>query len=583
MLQLINKLTDTITWLDLTTWIWIYVTITGLAVVYFIIWRKRQLTDPKSTYNLQTTKRAQAIEQFQNMTQALVTEQPITKGKSKAVTTEQLARLTQTAIDEKCSELPSYDELVPEGKTFMLPEIHNAIADRLVSDKAANMAGNTGPNKDMLEILADNYPVIDAAIAKFVSEMYTGFRTEYATADRNNVYIRETTIDGQIGGFDDAVRRLTDTKIEGLLYDIFYNPGLADEAQKMVFIYKFGTDFPPIRLQNRLIAREVRERLFGQVDNDSRRIFRNLCSLNSQINKLEKELLMVDSTQALEINKQLDQLKFQQADQQSKYRLTLLVLAKLATKQATRETIQKQTESLAEMSIQPMSLNQADIIRGSPVIQRPDGTYTSPGEVDLSRQYSGAYQQYLDDLKTREGDTIIDPLRILGSLEEQTVNLISRLGDGKGRPQEVQIRLGNQPNNLGSWMSGAAEPPIRDANFQLGTPMTNREVATLSKSVNTPTTKNTIEGFQDGGSSQVTNSKQANTQNTQNKTKLPVGGLDGSIGGFAEYIMDVIGSYIGPGVVSNIQTTLTDENNMVPIGFVLILLSILLYFIDVSS
>jgi hypothetical protein len=514
------------------------------------------------------------------MTNSIVSKQKTQTSKaskpSKAVTNEQLARLTQTAIDDKCAELPAYDEMVPDGKTYILPEIHTAIADRLVSNKASNGA-STGPTQDMLEILADNYPVIDTAIAKFVSEMYMGFRTEYATADRNNVYIRETNLDGQLAGFDDAVRRLTDTKIEGLLYDVFYNPGLADEAQKMVFIYKFGADFPPIRLQNTLVTREVRERLFGLVDNDSRRVFRDLCSTNSQINKLEKELLMADSVQTLEINKQLDQLKFQQADQQSKYRLTLLVLAKLATKQATRETIQKQTETLAEMSIQPMSLNQADVIRGSPVIQRPDGSYTSPGEVDLSRQYSGAYQQYLDDLKTREGDTILDPLRILGNLEEQTVNLLSRFRDGKGRPQEVQIRLGNQANNIGSWMSGAAEPPPRDANFQLGTPMTNREVELLSRLPVSAKSGDVKEGFQDGGSSQAT------TQSKNKSKPQQAGGLEGSVTGFATYIMDVIGSYIGPDVVTNWQTTLTDENNMVPIGFVLILMSILLYFIDVSS
>jgi hypothetical protein len=573
MLQLINTITNTVTRLDLTTWIWIYATITGLAIVYFIIWRKQQLTDPKSTYNLQTTKRAKAVEQFQNMTKQTII--PSSTVKSKAVTTEQLARLTETAIDDKCAELPPFDELVPESRTYMLPEIHKAMADRLVSDKSANGA-SMGPSKDMLEILADNYPVIDAALTKFVTEMYTGFSSEYLTADRNNVYIRETNLDGQLGGFDDAVRRLTDTKIEGLLYDVFYNPGLADEAQRMVFIYKFGADFPPIRLQNTLIAREVRERLFGKVDNDSRRMFRDLCSINAQINKLEKELLMVDSTQALEINKQLDQLKFQQADQQSRYRLSLLVLAKLATKQATRETIQKQTESLAEMSIQPLSLNQADIIRGSPVIQRPDGTYASPGEVDLSRQYSGAYQQYLDDLKTREGDTILDPLRILGNLEEGTVNLLSGLSSDRGRPQEVQIRLGNQPNNLGTWMSTRAS--VSDANFRLGPAMTNREVGILSRK---PTSTEPVkEGFQntsDRGSSQATTTNSIITKN-----KSPAG-LEGSLVGFAGYVMDILGSYIGQDTVQHAKTVVTDENNMVPIGFVLIILSILLYFIDISS
>jgi hypothetical protein len=460
----------------------------------------------------------------------------------------------------------------------MLPEIHKAISDRLVADKAANGA-SAGPSKDMLEILADNYPIIDSALAKFVSEMYAGFSSEYLTADRNNVYIRETNLDGQVGGFDDAVRRLTDTKIEGLLYDVFYNPGQADEAQRMVFIYKFGSDFPPIRLQNTLVTREVRERLFGKVDNDSRRMFRDLCSINSQINKLEKELLMADSARTLDINKQLDQLKFQQVDQQSRYRLTLLVLAKLATKQATRETIQKQTETLSEMAIQPVSLNQADVIRGSPVIQRPDGTYTSPGEVDLSRQYSGAYQQYLDDLKTREGDTIIDPLRILGSLEEGAVNLLTNLSRSadRGRPQEVQIRLGNQPNNLGSWMS-TRKPVPAAANFRLGPAMTNREVELLSRK--TTTTEPVTEGFQnssDRGSSQATTT---NSKPTKNKSPA---GLEGTLTGFASYVMDILGSYIGQETLQGVKTVVTDENNMVPIGFVLILLSILLYFIDVSS
>jgi hypothetical protein len=107
--------------------------------------------------------------------------------------------------------------------------------------------------------------------------------------------------------------------------------------------------------------------------------------------------------------------------------------------------------------------------------------------------------------------------------------------------------------------------------------MTNREVELLSRLPVSAKSGDVKEGFQDGGSSQAT------TQSKNKSKPQQAGGLEGSVTGFATYIMDVIGSYIGPDVVTNWQTTLTDENNMVPIGFVLILMSILLYFIDVSS
>jgi hypothetical protein len=129
-------------------------------------------------------------------------------------------------------------------------------------------------------------------------------------------------------------------------------------------------------------------------------------------------------------------------------------------------------------------------------------------------------------------------------------------------------------------MSDAAKPPASDANFRLGPAMTNREIEILSRK---PTSTGSVtEGFQSGGSSQATTTNSKITNSTTIKNKSPAG-LEGTLVGFASYVMDILGSYIGQDTVQNAKTVVTDENNMVPIGFVLIMLSILLYFIDISS
>ena len=63
----------------------------------------------------------------------------------------------------------------------------------------------------------------------------------------------------------------------------------------------------------------------------------------------------------------------------------------------------------------------------------------------------------------------------------------------------------------------------------------------------------------------------------------PEADLGTQITGWSRYVYDFIKSNFDSEITARAERILTDENNMVPIGILLILGSVLLYFIDLSS
>jgi hypothetical protein len=76
------------------------------------------------------------------------------------------------------------------------------------------------------------------------------------------------------------------------------------------------------------------------------------------------------------------------------------------------------------------------------------------------------------------------------------------------------------------------------------------------------------------------------TKNT-NKNKSEQQGLEAQLGqhitGWSRYVYDFIKSNFDSEITARAERILIDENNMVPLGILLILGSVLLYFIDLSN
>jgi hypothetical protein len=578
---MLNRLYEIIKW-DMSKYIILYVGLICIVLIAFLIWKKKQVTDPNSTINLNkvTTKRQKAIEAFQAMSKSIIESKA-----NKAYINEQTQRLAKRALTQKCSSVINTPlPTLPLKPSYVLPEIHRAITDRIIVPDTKR--------QPLVDILNDNLFSIDEAISKTATKLYTDFSAEYSTADRNNVFLKETVIEQLTNELDAAIKTFTETTIENMLYDIFYNPNLADESQPMLFIYKVGATNPIIFLQNRLITREIKERLFAQISNDSRRYYRDLCIQDRQITDQEQELVL-GTTNIPEINKQLDTLKLSAEDNNAKYRLALLVLLKIAPSQTTKSTVQSQLENLASLQIQPKSISQSDVLRGAPVVQLESGKYASPGEQDLTRQYTGAYQEYQDYLKAQDKHYLAAPLNILSRLENQTVNLLTQKPDANAAASGdiVKNRFGTQTNTLGTWMQG--QQNLLSPSSNLGKPMTDREVSIISSnkqqqqqgSLGT-TNQDTgiIEGFETS-SNPTTNKTQNKTlqQHTRQQNTNQASNITGTISGFSNYVLNIVSGLAGPENVASIKSIFNNDENMVAIGFVLIILSVFLYFIDISS
>jgi hypothetical protein len=179
-----------------------------------------------------------------------------------------------------------------------------------------------------------------------------------------------------------------------------------------------------------------------------------------------------------------------------------------------------------------------------------------------------AYKAYLEAAARRESEFKIDPVAALDKMERSTIGFLEQLG--------VEIGMSG---------SASAKYSIDQANTTLSTPSINRFAAGQSNNrgswmndnkgnKNKKTQSPSREGFA------------ATTTEKTNKQMTPVeggGDLGQQITGWSRYVYDFIKSNFDSEITAHAERILTDENNMVPIGILLSLGSILLYFIDLSS
>ncbi len=211
--------------------------------------------------------------------------------------------------------------------------------------------------------------------------------------------------------------------------------------------------------------------------------------------------------------------------------------------------------------------------------EQSDNAIKIPSNIDKSKDdklsedvrikaYNKAYQRYLDIKK--ENITNIDLLSVGEDIESGMINLLEEVGNtwsGK-KNESIVENFRNKSSNKSSSVSAL--------NNYVSTLNNNNATSDNDTSLNKSVTLN-----------QRLNKVMGNENNTDNNTKNNKG--NGSITDFVDYTLKTIQSFMDNygtiylGKFKNIANVITKGENMVPAGVLLIIISMGLYFIDISS
>jgi len=238
----------------------------------------------------------------------------------------------------------------------------------------------------------------------------------------------------------------------------------------------------------------------------------------------------------------------------------------------------------------------------------------------LASKYGTAYTDYLNQKKKEE--LTINPLEMIGTIESGVVNFLSSLTEKESTTTKLKNNSNNNDNNIKNldlieqYNAEFGEFNNEINNFKTNPiPLTNKKLINEThlntnniykdKSnlgnylINTTTQKQLLEGFEDNTN---TNSNTTNTTNTTKNSKNSKNKDNTSIieklmsGDFLNYIMEFINEKLNL-FYSNYYKKFNNDNsdnpdnntnfnideNLIPTGFLLFVLSMFFYFIDLTS
>ena len=240
-------------------------------------------------------------------------------------------------------------------------------------------------------------------------------------------------------------------------------------------------------------------------------------------------------------------------------------------------------------------------------------------ENNLANKYGQAYTDFLNEKKKDELD--INPMRLASKIESGIVDMLTNLvnGDNKKKDSENIIEQSNpDPNQV--YNNSNNNSSNNSSNNRNSDNSNTNNINTINTSLNNnaniyndkgnlgnylvdkKTQKQVLEGFVEDSTtttnSNTTSTIEPNTTQYESKKKKKNNNKDIisnlMSGDFLQYIMDIVNEKIGyiMGIYSNkygtSETGNTDnkfniEENMIPAGFLLFILSMLIYFIDTTS
>lgn len=568
ILFVVNKLNGFTQNITTKQWIIFYCIIAFSCAIYLAWFRIKKLRDQelyiKSEKN---TKRANAIERFQNYSSQLATE-----------------------LNQKCEaelEIPDNQAMIQStrDKLFINPKYEGSYMAQLSSSSQKEY--DTGK-----QILENFLFVIDSKITDFVERTKESYDAILDITIRNNQFVQEGKLDEQLDMLAKQIKDLEillDSELKSVLSD---SGGQNTSTASM--LRTLNAEENAYKSLN--FAVEVKERLFEKIAVDKRKIFRTLCQLRSQTKSLQAQIDSLNPNLSQEAfikaNKEQDGVRLAISDAEAKYKSYILILSRLATTSRAQSMLKQESAAMSTILIQPANESQIDDMA---MLKQKLATYADPEQVgnpvtnkaaeyDLAKKYSGAYQDYIDNMDTYILNAKIDPIKIAGDLEEKTLNFLTKLNSnlrGESSPENFSAfspvnRFGTQKNNLGTWL---VEPPANansDAsNLRQGEPIPATDVsklATIVKSqINASTNK---EGFQN---MENTIGTSGNLFTKNNNTIDSAYTYLSMADGFFKYAYEYITGFMDAETADKLEELLTAEDNMIPLGVILVFISIVLF------
>ena len=402
---------------------------------------------------------------------------------------------------------------------------------------------------------------------------------------RNNQFVQEGKLDGLLDILPKQIKDL-DLALDGEL------KGIVSESESTngnTILRTLATEEKATKTLNFEI--EVKERLFEKVAFDKRKVFRSLCQLRSQMKTLQAQIDSLNPNLSqdayLKANKEQDAVRVAIADAEAKYKSYILILSRLATTSNAQDMLKRESAAMSTILIQPANESQIDDMA---LLKQKLATYADPGQVgnpvtdkaaefDLAKKYSGAYQDYIDNMDTYTLNAKIDPIKIAGDLEEKTLNFLTKLnsnlrGDSKSSNASAFSpvnRFGTQENNLGTWLVPPSQPGT--SNLRQGEPIPATDISKLASVVGNTTTSK--EGFQD--TTALSTSPSLDTVDSAVKSMNEAYGYLSMADGFFKYAYEYITGFMDSDTASKLEGLLTAEDNMIPLGVILVFISVVLF------
>ena len=214
-------------------------------------------------------------------------------------------------------------------------------------------------------------------------------------------------------------------------------------------------------------------------------------------------------------------------------------------------------------------------------------------ETNLANKYGQAYTEYLNEKKKDELD--INPLRLASKIESGIVNMISNLSsntNNKYKKNDIIEQINPIPEQNYKLVS--------DTNLNKNANIYNDRGNLANYLIDKKTQKQVLEGFDNADSATSTTTPSATSPettntNTKKKNKKEKDFMSQLLSGeFIQYVMDNISdkmtsiyglydSKYGSGQSNDKDSKFNIEENMIPMGFLFFILSMLIYFIDTTS
>lgn len=535
--------------LSYKNYIYIYTGLVLISIIYLYYYRQKLV---KQT--AEQTKRNQAIEKFQSYTRVATNKISTSKTRSNIEgfqTSSQSVLGIRLPSNSKSSALGA--RCMPEngGQSSVVPDMPQIPDDEFLLPNLANdihARVNAQTLKRGQDLVINNIVLaFTKDVIAFAGDTYADIQKIITSANPATEFTQEERLELFFNRLDQMIDGLAITKLNGRLTTAFEQSQILTTNESKV---------------RQSVAREIKERVFARLYNDARQLQSEICRTQSELAQ------KIESASAGEI-------RFKLQTAQIQHRQILQCLVRLTETPATAETIRKELAQLADTVIQPAMETDLDTINsrrlgrmGMPIGEsgvEPTNLDQQLGQIPSAN----AYKDYLLAAAKKDAEFNINPITALDKMERSTIGFLEQLGVELGMTQPglaqysadqanttlsttasntVNNRFSaGQPSNLGSWISAK--------------PKENNKSATR-------------EGF-------------ATTQSNKNKSDEQQHGLETELGqqitGWSKYVYDFIKSNFDSEITARAERILTDENNMVPLGILLILGSVLLYFIDLSS